>query len=394
MSNHEHSCVLGAAINTQTKNPQHIAVVGAGLIGRIIALELHRLGHQITLLDKDCKNGKQSSAYAAAGLLAPLGEAFHANSSIVDMGFESLNLWPKFLATLDEPVFFQREGTLMVSHEQDKGDFDRHHRFLLRHYPQHDIQTLNRQTLTTLEPELGRAFNQGIYLPEEGQIGNRRLLKALQFQLEKEGIRWLEHSPVNRFSLANNKMMIEHQNKDNKQTLNVDLVIDCRGIGACSSQLADKTRAQKSINSVTNQSPLSELRAVRGELFQLFAPEVNISRPIRLMHPRYQLYIAPKGRGYYVVGATEIESEDMSPMTVRSAMELLSAAYSVHSGFAEANIRQHVSHCRPAFNNNEPKIIEQERLLQVNGLYRHGFLIAPVIVEQVKAKIAAFVQAN
>ena len=101
------------------------------------------------------------------------------------------------------------------------------------------------------------------------------------------------------------------------------------------------------------------------------------------MHPRYQLYIAPKGKGFYVVGATEIESDDSSPMTVRSAMELLSAAYSVHPGFAEANIRQHVSQCRPAFNNNQPKIIKKKHLIQVNGLYRHGFLIAPVVLEQV-----------
>jgi len=394
MSNHENSCVLNAASNIHSNNSLQIAVVGAGLLGRIIALELHRLGHTITLLDKDSKHGKHSSAYAAAGLLTPLGEAFHASTSIVEMGFESLNLWPKLLATLEQPVFFQRQGTLMVSHEQDKGDYDRHYRFLRRHYHQHDIQALNKQNLTTLEPELSRTFKQGIYLPQEGQIDNRQLLKALQCQLETEAITWLEHCLVTRFHATEQKMMIEHQNMDDKHTLNVDLAIDCRGIGACSSLLADKTTKHSNSDLSVNQSPLPELRAVRGELFQLFAPDVNLSRPIRLMHPRYQLYIAPKSQGIYAVGATEIESEDMSPMTVRSAMELLSAAYSVHSGFAEANIRQHISHCRPAFNDNAPKIIEQERLLQVNGLYRHGFLIAPAMVEHVKAKVATFVSRN
>jgi glycine oxidase len=129
--------------------------------------------------------------------------------------------------------------------------------------------------------------------------------------------------------------------------------------------------------------PLADLRSVRGELFQLFAPEVHLSRPIRLMHPRYQLYIAPKGKGFYVVGATEIESDDESSMTVRSAMELLSAAYSVHPGFAEANILQHISPSRPAFSDNQPKIIVKNSLMQINGLFRHGFLIAPVVLEQV-----------
>jgi glycine oxidase len=108
------------------------------------------------------------------------------------------------------------------------------------------------------------------------------------------------------------------------------------------------------------------------------------------MHPRYQLYIAPKTKGFYVVGATEIESEDCGPMTVRSSMELLSAAYSVHSGFAEANIRQHVVQIRPAFSDNQPKISVHQRLIQVNGLFRHGFLIAPVVLRQLTFSVEQF----
>jgi glycine oxidase len=81
-------------------------------------------------------------------------------------------------------------------------------------------------------------------------------------------------------------------------------------------------------------------------------------------------------------------------MTVRSAMELLSAAYSLHPGFSEASIRQHISQCRPAFSDNQPKISllesnNQSRLIQVNGLFRHGFLIAPVVAKQVLALVAA-----
>ncbi len=54
-----------------------IAVVGAGLMGRLVALSLVRQGYQITLFDKDNKQAKNSAAYAAAGLLTPLGEAHH-----------------------------------------------------------------------------------------------------------------------------------------------------------------------------------------------------------------------------------------------------------------------------------------------------------------------------
>jgi glycine oxidase len=269
----------------------------------------------------------------------------------------------------------------MVSHEQDQGDHLRFARHLANNYPQHPVQRLNRQQLTALEPEIGRSFNQGMFLPEEGQIGNRKLLIALRHQLDKEGVNWHSECEVQTITeLAQgcqlafkNAASSSKQSLQQEQEQTFDLVIDCRGTGA---------RKIKG-----NSAGLKDLRAVRGELFQLFAPQVHITRPIRLMHPRYQLYIAPKGKGFYVVGATEIESDDNSPMTVRSAMELLSAAYSVHSGFAEANIRQHVSQCRPAFQDNQPKIIKNNHLIQVNGLFRHGFLIAPVVLEQVLALV-------
>jgi len=369
-----------------------IAVVGAGLMGRLIALSLHREhakhGYKVTLFDKDDKSGHQSAAYAAAGLLTPLGEAMHSEANIVEMGFESLKLWPSILASLDEYTFFQQEGSIMVSHEQDKGDYLRGKRFLESHYPQYPVHQLNRQQLQQLEPEIGRSFNQALYLPEEGQIGNRKLLIALRHQLEKEQVNWLSQNHVLSINQLSKGCQLTYQYQDKSFKADFDLVIDCRGIGAKKGNSLSFTQN----GNENDPSQLTDLRAVRGELMQLFAPDVHITRPIRLMHPRYQLYIAPKGKGFYVVGATEIESEDNSPMTVRSAMELLSAAYSVHPGFAEGNIRQHVCQLRPAFNDNQPQVKVNKGLIQVNGLYRHGFLIAPVMLEQVKQSIRQYVK--
>src|SRR5690606_39177839 len=73
------------------------------------------------------------------------------------------------------------------------------------------------------------------------------------------------------------------------QSLDFDTVIDARGFGA--------------------RADWPGLRGVRGEVLWLHAPEVPLSRPVRLMHPRYQLYIAPRPQQRYVIGATEIESD-------------------------------------------------------------------------------------
>lgn len=348
-----------------------IAIVGAGLMGRLAAVYLARQGYQVTLLDKDNKHAHRSAAYAAAGLLTPLGEAMHSEPNIVEMGFESLKLWPAILESLSGYTYFQQQGALMVCHEQDQSELVRFTRYMQNHYPQHQVQHLNRQQMLALEPELGRSFHQGIYLPEEGQVGNRKLLVALTEELNKLKVKWLTQTAVTRIDNSNNSVVVHC----GETKLTADIVIDCRGTGA------RRREAQPFAK------PLDDLRGVRGEVLQLFAPDVHLNRPVRLMHPRYQLYIAPKTKGFYVVGATEIESDDDSPMTVRSAMELLSAAYSVHPGFAEANIRQHLSQLRPAFSDNQPKIIKDNGLIQVNGLYRHGFLIAPVLLQQLLSAV-------
>lgn len=351
------------------KRNTSIAIVGAGLMGRLAAVALSRQGYAVTLFDKDDQDAHQSAAYAAAGLLTPLGEAMHSEANIVEMGFASIEMWPQILDSLSGYTYFQQEGALMVSHEQDQGDYLRYARFLKNHFSEYEVQHLNRQQMLTLEPELGRSFSQGMFLPQEGQLGNRKLLVALTEEIQSLDIEWLTNTRVEAMRKGANDNE-GYQVTFNQQTRDFDLVIDTRGSGA---------RANEASQS---NAPLKDLRAVRGEVFQLFAPDVHLNRPVRLMHPRYQLYIAPKTKGFYVVGATEIESDDTSPMTVRSAMELLSAAYSVHPGFAEANIRQHISQLRPAFSDNQPRVSVNSGLIQVNGLYRHGFLIAPVVLEQ------------
>jgi glycine oxidase len=90
----------------------------------------------------------------------------------------------------------------------------------------------------------------------------------------------------------------------------------------------------------------------------------------------------------FVIGATEIESDDLSPPSVRSTLELLSAAYSVHSGFAEARILEVASQCRPTLPDNLPAIRQlEERVIQINGLYRHGFMISPALLDVVLSMI-------
>src|SRR5690606_15188424 len=120
----------------------------------------------------------------------------------------------------------------------------------------------------------------------------------------------------------------------------VDLILDCRGMG------------------VHGEQP--QLRGVRGEVIHVQSSEITLNRPLRLMHPRYKLYVVPKPEQRFIIGATELESTDSSPISVQSALELCSALYTINPAFAEARILELDSNLRPAYRDNLPATIESE----------------------------------
>ncbi|WP_093213228.1 MULTISPECIES: FAD-dependent oxidoreductase [unclassified Variovorax] len=331
------------------------AILGAGLMGRLLAVTLARRGCTVDLFEAGSPDAEGAAARVAAAMLAPLAESAVAPVSVVRMGQHALSRWPELLAPLAQPVFFQREGTLVLWHRQDAAEATRLARVLANTGAQvpelAPMQTLDARAIATLEPSLGQRFAQGLFLPGEGQLDNRALLASLRATLENDPrvtLHWQSPRAPADFSPGTAGQP--------------DWVIDCRGLGA--------------------KPQWSALRGVRGEVIRVHAPEVSLQRPTRLVHPRYPLYIAPKPGNLFVIGATEIESDDMSPASVRSTLELLSAAYAVHSGFAEARIVEIATQCRPTLPDNLPAIRRpQPRVLQVNGLYRHGFMIAPAMLD-------------
>jgi glycine oxidase len=337
-----------------------VAIVGAGLMGRLLAVALAKRGAQVDIFDQTGPEAKQAAARIAAAMLAPLAESAITEDVVVQMGIYSLPRWKTLISELSNPVFFQQDGTIIVWHHQDSNDAERFtahlHKNSLRNPKLPQAQVLDHEALQNIEPEVAERFNQGLYLPNEGQLDNRQLLDALVVELDLLSVNCHWHSPINPESLRDLGIYTQ--------------VVDCRGLGA----QADWNQPSKT------------LRGVRGEVIRLYAPEVKLRRPTRLIHPRYPIYIAPKQNDIYVVGATEIESNDMSEMSVRSAMELLSAVYTVHSGFAEARILEMATQCRPTLQDNLPAIhIHKDHgksdLIMINGLYRHGFMIAPAILD-------------
>ncbi len=351
------------------------AIVGAGLIGRLLAVALAQRGAHVDLFEIGGPEALESPARIAAAMLAPLAESTITENNVVNMGVYSLPRWKKIIGELSTPVYFQQDGTLILWHHQDTSDAERFAAHLKKNCAANNLlsapQHLDRIALHSIEPNIANRFTQGLYLPNEGQLDNRQLLAALLLELDilKVNCHWHTSAEPEQLQITNGYRW----------------VIDCRGLGAKAAWQSQHELSDLSSLS-TNLAQSNSLRGVRGEVIRLHAPKVNLRRPTRLIHPRYPIYIAPKEHDIYVVGATEIESEDLSEMSVRSAMELLSAVYTVHSGFAEARILEMATQCRPTLKDNLPEIrvkktINTSGLMMINGLYRHGFMISPAILD-------------
>jgi glycine oxidase len=335
-----------------------VLVLGAGLMGRLLGVALAREGHPVRMVDAGTSDGSGGAARVAAAMLAPLAESAITEPPVVAMGRYALQRWPELLAALPAPVFFQREGTLVLWHRHDAAESRRFEARLAatcRALPDLPApQVLDADAVGRLEPALAGRFAHGLYLPLEGQLDNRALLHALGAELQRLGVavEWQRTCTL--------EQAVRGQGGG--------WVLDCRGLGA---------RAEWRGASGT-------LRGVRGEVVRLHAPAIGLRRPVRLLHPRYPIYIAPKPGDVYVVGATEIEADDLSPASVRSVLELLSAAYAVHPAFGEARIVELAAQCRPTLDDNLPAVHEvSPRVLQINGLYRHGFMVAPALLDAV-----------
>jgi glycine oxidase len=316
----------------QTKRPRGdspVSIIGAGVAGAWQALLFAQAGHDVTLHERSDADMTLSTSRWAGGMLAPYCESEVAEPVISRLGLRSLDLWRQALP--DTPF----NGSLVVAHTRDRGDFERFARRTSGH------RWLDAAALAELEPSLEGRFRDALFFPTEGHVEPRRVLPQLHARIIAAGGTVKFNSEVSADDLDG-------------------IVIDCRGLAA--------------------RDELPPLRGVKGEMILLESSEVKLSRPVRLIHPRWPLYVIPREGNLFMLGATSIEAED-SGVSVRSALELLGAAYAVHPAFAEARILEFGSGLRPAFPDNLPRITVRDRKLSVNGLYRHGFLIAPALAE-------------
>lgn len=309
-----------------------VLVKGAGVAGLVLAHELTARGVQVAVVERRPHIAGNAS-WMAGGMLAPWCERESAEEDVLTLGATAADWWAAAL-----PGHVARNGTLVLAQPRDASELRRFAQRTTGH------RRLDEGELAALEPDLAERFRSGLLFAGEAHLDPRRALQAMCDKLAARGVTF-------RFGTESSA--------ETKAFEAANYVAECTGMA----------------------SPLSGLRGVRGEMIILRTREVALSRPVRLLHPRFPIYVVPRADHHFLVGATMIESGDAGPVTARSMMELLGAAYSLHPAFAEAEVVEAGVGVRPAFADNLPRVERIGRTVFLNGLYRHGFLLAPAMAK-------------
>ncbi len=306
-----------------------IDVIGAGIAGLWQAFTLAEHGHRVRLIERSAEPFADAASRLGGAMLAPYCEAEAAPQIVRDLGLRAMEIWQDKLACVEQT------GTLVVALPRDRAELSRFAAQTEAH------ERVDGARIAELEPALEERFRNGLFYAHEAYVPPGAALAALLKALERAGVelRFGAEAPEDP----------------------AEIVIDCRGLAA--------------------RDELRGLRGVRGEMALVETAEIALHRPVRLLHPRFPLYVVPWGSDTYMIGATVLESDDRGPVTLRSGLDLLGLAYALHPAFGQARVLRLDADVRPAFPDNVPRIIVRGSRIYVNGMYRHGYLTAPALAE-------------
>lgn len=323
-----------------------VAVVGGGVIGLAVAWRCAQAGQRVRLYDPQPGGG---ASQVAAGMLAPVSEAYFGESALTGLLVAAARRWPEFAAELrgHGDVGFRDEGTLVVALTAD----DRAEAERLWAYQASlglPVIPLSAAKLREREPALHPRVCAGALAATDYQVDPRRLIAALRSAAIAAGVEIVPETVADLAELAPAKVVV--------------------AAGCGSRELTGLP-----------------VRPVKGQLLRLRAPAgvPGFGHVIRGWADGRRVYLVPRADGEVVVGATEDERTDAVP-TAGAALDLLRAAVDLVPELAEYELVEVSVGHRPGTPDNAPLLGPlAPDLVAATGHYRHGILLTPVTADAV-----------
>ena len=331
-----------------------IVVIGGGIIGLAIAVELKLHLGNVTVLSRDCT---EAAAYVAAGMLAPQAENIPP-SPMLDLCLRSRSLYGNWTSKLEaitglDTGYWQCGILAPVYDENDN------HQSCQPTAP--NAQWLAREEIHQHQPGLGEEVVGGWWFRDDAQVDNRRsLVKALTTAAKDLGVNILEGVEV--------EEIVPHQDEkvEGVQT-NQGIITGDHYI------LATGAWSGKFLSLPVHPK--------KGQLLSVWVPpEQVVNLPLQQILYGENIYIVPRRDGLIVIGATAEDVGFAAHNTPQGMHTLLSRAIRLYPTLKNFPIQEFWWGYRPATPDALPILgtSPYDNLTLAVGHYRNGILLAPI----------------
>lgn len=342
-----------------------VAVIGGGVIGLSCAWRLAQRGIKVLLLERG--ELAREASWTAGGMIAPGCETLHhpgnEDRAMSNLCFQSRNLYANFAAELLDLTGIDAELSLAESTFSDW----RTPGILMLGERDHALSWSSKNkyfdlsSLPFLSPQTYDL--PALWLPDEGQVDNRKLTLALAQAARQSGVQIWEDAPVQRIVRDGNRITFIQSAAGNVMA---EKVLLCAG--AWSGQIEGLPK-----------SCIPPVRPVAGQMLAL-RPAGGIDR---IIYAKPDIYLIPRRDGRLVLGSSVEEIGFHKHTTAEHAQRKFREACSIVPALRDSDIVEHWCGFRPAAPDELPIMgqSEMENLFIATGHHRNGILLAPVTAD-------------
>jgi glycine oxidase len=354
-----------------------VVVVGGGVIGLSVAWEATVAGMTVTVVDPEPGHG---ASWAAAGMLAPAGEAQFGEEDLTALNMVASRCWPQFARRLEaaagHSVGYVADGAMLVAVDAS----DRHACDDVLGFQRSlglDARRLSARECRAAEPMLSPAVSGGVELAGDHQVDNRLVIGALITACRAGGVTFLDDEVAKVETGAGHVVGVRLRGGDRHPSPAVVVAAGCR-----SGQLGGLP-----------ESDLPPVRPVKGLTLRLGGVDgvPSLRRSVRgLVHGR-RCYLVPRADGSVVVGATVEEKGFDLTVQVGAVGDLLDDARRLVPSLEEYVLDDVTTGLRPGSPDNAPMVGATGigGLVVATGHYRNGILLAPLTAQEVVRVLSA-----
>jgi glycine oxidase len=345
-----------------------VAVVGGGVIGLSVAFRCAQRGADVVVIDPSPGEG---ASWVAGGMLAPVAEAYRGEEAITALGIESARRWPAFVhdlaAAAGGDCGYTTAGTLVVARDgDDAGQLQ--DLYALQHGAGLAAERISSREARQIEPALAPTIRGALWLPDDHQVDNRRLLWALSEACVRADVGFVPQAAI--------------AITDRAVTLQSHTAIAADSVVVATGAFVPPL--------VIDGEPLDQpwpVRPVKGQIVRVQATSAAVfpSHTVRGV----DVYVIPRAHGEIAIGATSEEKGFDTTVTAGAVLELLRDAWELLPGLAEAAFVEVIAGLRPGTPDNAPIIgrLQADGPIIATGHYRNGVLLAPVTADAVAALV-------